>query len=149
MPYSTVKIAIFVVIIYTILTFCVLMVIICTRNKSKLNITNNKKIVCKVIGLIITLTNFLMFVPMFSMTTAMFYCFPEEKACYKGTHLIMLCFSVIAFIIHLILAFFSEALMTSSYPNETICWSHFPSKLQYMKTFFKIATIIVFKADSK
>ena len=38
--------------------------------------------------------------------------------------------------------------MTSCYPNETIPWSHFPSKIPHAKTFVKIAIIMVFQVTT-
>ena len=39
--------------------------------------------------------------------------------------------------------------MTSCYPNETIPWSHFPSKIPFFKVLFKISTILIYQGDTK
>jgi hypothetical protein len=125
------------------------MVLILIRNKKKLHISSQTKFLNKAIGLIISVTNFFLFVPLLSFKSKMFSCSPEESDCYGGTHLAIICFVILSLLVQLLLNFYSLSMMTSSYPNEDIPWSHFPSKVPYFKTIFKIAVIIVFQTDSK
>ena len=39
--------------------------------------------------------------------------------------------------------------MTSCYPNETIPWSHFPSKVPFFKTVLKISIILIYQIGNK
>jgi hypothetical protein len=99
----------------------------------------------KLIGLVITMTNFFLFVPILSYNSRIFYCSNNENvACYTGIHLAILLFAVLAFIIQFVLIFYSSSLMTCCYPNETIPWSHFPSKVPFFKIMFKITIILVY-----
>ncbi len=74
----------------------------------------------------------------------MFKCHKEEKFCYQGMHLAILSFAVIAFVLQVLQIIYSNALMTSCYPNETIPWSHFPSKVPFFKTVLKISIILIY-----
>lgn len=127
----------------------VLLALILTRNKKKLNISSHRKFVNKVQGLVLSITNFLLFVPIVSFLSQTFHCSPDEPRCYSDSHLALLCFAVISIIIYTILMIFQHSLMTSSYPNEKIPWAHFPSKLPYEKMIIRLAVILVYEIDTE
>ena len=49
--------------------------------------------------------------------------------------------------VYLLLQIFIHSMMTTSYPNETIPWSHFPSKIHYEKLTLRLAIILVYQLD--
>ena len=53
----------------------------------------------KIIGLIMTLTNFFFFVPLLSFNSNLFKCDQMETACYKGTHLVIVILATISYVI--------------------------------------------------
>jgi len=60
---------------------------------------------------------------------------------------VLLILATAAFLIQVTMIFYSNSMMTSCYPNEAIPWSHFPSKLPHLKTFLKIAIIILYQVS--
>jgi hypothetical protein len=139
------KISIF-FIVYATFAISTLIVLILTRNKKKLAISNEKKFFNKLIGLLITMTNFFLFVPLLSYNSRMFFC-PDQANCYNGDHLAIFSFAIFSFVVQFILIFYSNSLMTSCYPNETIPWSHFPSKIPFFKVIYRVSTILIYQGD--
>ena len=60
----------------------VLLTLILTRNKKKLNISSHRKFVNKVQGFAISITNFLLYVPIVTFLSQTFHCDTEETSCF-------------------------------------------------------------------
>lgn len=131
------------------LVISVLGALILTRNKKKLAISSQKKFLNKLIGLIITCTNFFLFVPILSLNSRMFFCYSDEIECYRGGHLAIMSLAIISYFIQFVLIVYSNTLMTSGYPNEDIPWSHFPSSIPILKPIFKMTILFVYQIDQE
>ena len=136
-------------IVYTSFVTILLSALVLSRNKKKLSISSQTKLTNKVVGSILSLNNFCLFIPFVSFLAKLCECNKEETECFKSSHLAIICFSVLAILQCVILSYFSHSMMTSCYPNENIPWSHFPSRQPYVKVLFRLAVILAYQVDAQ
>jgi hypothetical protein len=132
---------------YTSFVTILLSALVLSRNKKKLSISSQTKLINKVVGSILSLNNFCLFIPFVSFLAKLFECNKEETECFKSSHLAIICFSALAILQCVILSYYSHSMMTSCYPNENIPWSHFPSRQPYVKVLFRLAVILAYQVD--
>ena len=134
-----------IVIIFSFLLVSTLVAQIFSRNQKKLHITSQAKFYNKILGLVIIVTTFMIFVPLVSYLAKIFYCDTlVESSCFKDSHLALTCFSTLAIFLLVVLSMYTLSMMTSCYPNETVPWAHFPSRLMHVKVMVKVFVVLAY-----
>ena len=133
---------------FIMLVTAILAVLVATRNTKRLiTETPERKLVNKSVGLIISITYYLIFVPVSTFSSRFLVC-AQHGTCNQGGNMMIFVFVVVALILHLMLIMYSCTMLTTCYPNENIPWAHFPSRVPFFKLAIRFPIVLAYQLDS-
>ena len=123
-----------------------LIALIATRSRKQLSNDSSpeRKLINKTVGLIMCITYYLLFMPVSTFNSRFLTCQDREYTCYKGDHLIVFCFVVLTFGLHILLILYSSSMLTTCYPHENIPWAHFPSSIPFFKLAVRFPIVLAY-----
>lgn len=153
LSYSTSTKVVYCLIAFIMIVAGILAALVASRNTKTLSTENpERKLVNKTVGMILSITYYLIFVPVSTFSSRFLVCDKLHEVvyggCYQGEHLTIFIFVVIALLLHLLLIMYSSAMLTTCYPNENIPWAHFPSKVPFYKLVVRFPIVIVYQLDA-
>jgi|LauGreDrversion4_2_1035121.scaffolds.fasta_scaffold50546_2 hypothetical protein len=130
---------------YVLLVAFTLAFLIATRTRKKLSTESSpeRKLLNKIVGLFMCITQYLIFVPIITFNANFFKC-PERTGCLIGNNLIVFIFAVVGIGIKLFLTVYSSSMLTTCYPHENIPWAHFPSNIPFLKLAIRIPIVLAY-----
>jgi len=137
---------------FIFLVAVILGVLVGTRNTKNLTTDSpERKLVNKTVGLVISITYYVLFVPVSTFSSNFLFCNPDlatvQGTCFQGQHMMIFIFVIIAMLVHLLLIMYSSSMLTTCYPNENVPWAHFPSHVPFYKLAIRLPIVIAYQLD--